>query len=413
METLAGGTGDEPKLRQIVFIALIAIIFTVAYLSLYGLLNHLIWFEEGILKPPRWAIPLGVLAFSLLVGLCRKYLHAPTVIHGGFTESLKGGGEKPDYRTFPGALLSSLFSLLSGASVGPEGTITVLIGYISSYTRDKLKISSPTAALGFDVAALASAFNGIIGNILFTGIFATEFQVGGSRNALKFLTWNLLAGTIGYLAYLLLGLPSFARSIPFEPISGLNLAYILYAVVLGILGALLAVFMGLSMQAAGRVMERAFGDAVITQTLAAGVIIACIGYFIPEVLFSGEGQIHGILADPARFGVGMLLFMAILKVLLLALSFKSGYLGGPIFPVIFSSTLVGLALHLLFPGIPVSIFVLCIEVAAIALALGAPLTAILLVVVVGTADQNMIVLLVISAVTAMLLGAAAKERRGI
>ncbi|CCJ35284.1 chloride channel protein [Methanoculleus bourgensis MS2] len=412
METLAGGTGDEPKLRQIVFIALIAIIFTVAYLEIYGLLNHLIWFEEGVLKPPRWAIPVGVLAFSLLVGLCRKYLHAPTVIHGGFTESLKGGGEKPDYRTFPGALLSSLFSLLSGASVGPEGTITVLIGYISSYTRDKLKIRSTTAALGFDVAALASAFNGIIGNILFTGIFATEFQVGGSRNALKFLTWNLLAGTIGYLAYLLLGLPSFARSIPFEPISGLNLAYILYAVVLGILGALLAVFMGLSMQAAGTVMERAFGDAVITQTLAAGAIIACIGYFIPELLFSGEGQIHGILADPARFGVGMLLFMALLKVLLLALSFKSGYLGGPIFPVIFSSTLVGLALHLLFPGIPVSIFVLCIEVAAIALALGAPLTAILLVVVVGTADQNMIVLLVISAVTAMLLGAAAKERRG-
>lgn len=216
-------------------------------------------------------------------------------------------GRNPTTGPFPGALLSSLFSLLSGASVGPEGTITVLIGYISSYTRDKLKIRSTTAALGFDVAALASAFNGIIGNILFTGIFATEFQVGGSRNALKFLTWNLLAGTIGYLAYLLLGLPSFARSIPFEPISGLNLAYILYAVVLGILGALLAVFMGLSMQAAGWVMERAFGDAVITQTLAAGAIIACIGYFIPELLFSGEGQIHGILADPARFGVGMLL----------------------------------------------------------------------------------------------------------
>ncbi len=412
MEAPSGGTGDDPKLRQIVLIALIAIIFTVAYLSLYGLLNRAIWFEEGVLKPPRWAIPVGVLAFSLLVGLCRKYLRAPTVIHGGFTESLKGGGEKPDYRTFPGALLSSLFSLLSGASVGPEGAITVLIGYISSYTRDRLKIRSATAELGFDVAALASAFNGIIGNILFTGIFATEFQVGGSRNALKFLTWNLLAGTIGYLFYLLLGLPSFARSIPFEPISELNLAYILYAVVLGILGVLLAVLMGLSMQAAGTVMERAFGDAVITQTLAAGVIIACIGYFIPEVLFSGEGQIHGILTDPARFGVGMLLFMAILKILLLALSFKSGYLGGPIFPVIFSSTLVGLALHLLFPGIPVSIFVLCIEVAAITLALGAPLTAILLVVVVGTADQNMIVLLVISAVTAMLLGAAAKERMG-
>ncbi len=52
--------------------------------------------------------------------------------------------------------------------------------------------------------------------------------------------------------------------------------------------------MGLSMQAAGWVMEKAFGDAVI----------ACVGYFIPEVLFSGEGQIHAILADPARFEAG-------------------------------------------------------------------------------------------------------------
>lgn len=418
-EPSAAQAGNDPenrggtlKLWQIFLIALIAIIFTVAYLSLYGLLNNAIWFQGGTLKPPHWAIPVGVLAFSLLVGLCRKYLHAPTVIHGGFTDSLKGGGEKPDYRTFPGAFLSSLFSLLSGASIGPEGTITVLIGYISSYTRDKLKIGigSPGTALGFDVAALASAFNGIIGNVLFTGIFATEFQVGGSKGALKLLTWNLLAGTIGYLFYLLLGLPSFARSIPFAPIAQLYPAHILYAVILGILGGLLAVFMGLSMQAIGIVMERVFGDAVVMRVLAAGVIIACIGYFIPEVLFSGENQLHGIIADSARIGVGMLLLMAVLKVLLLGLSFKSGYIGGPLFPIMFSSTLIGLALNLLFPSVPVAIFVLCIEVAAITLALGAPLTAILLVVVVGTANQNMVVLLVISAVTAMLLAVAMKER---
>ena len=411
-------TGDDPRnpepgpnLRQVVLIALIAITFTVAYLSLYGLLNRAVWSGNEFVQANPGAIPVGVLAFSLLVGLCRKYLHAPDVIHGGFTDSLKGGGEKPDYRTFPGAFLSSLFSLLSGASIGPEGTITVLIAYISSYIREKLGIRSPGAALGFDVAALASAFNGIIGNVLFTGVFATEFQVGGSKNAFRFLTWNLLAGTVGFLFYLFLGLPSFARSIPFEPVGDLNLACILYAVVLGLLGALLAVLMGLSMQAVGTAMERVFGDAVVLRVLAAGAVIACVGYFIPEMLFSGEEQIHGIIADPARIGVAMLLFMAILKILLLALSFKSGYIGGPLFPVIFSSTLIGLALNLVFPGVPVSILVLCIEVAALTLALGAPLTAILLVSVVGTANQNMIVLLVISAVTAMLLGAATKERR--
>ncbi|KDE54757.1 chloride channel protein [Methanoculleus sp. MH98A] len=405
-----GSREGTPNLWQVVLIAVIAILFTVAYLALYGLLDRVVWSQNGFVQANPWAVPAGVLGFSLLVGLCRRYLHAPTVIHGGITDSLKGGEEKPDYRTFPGAFLSSILSLLSGASVGPEGTITVLMGYVSPYVRDRLRIGSPGAALGFDVAALASAFNGIVGNVLFTGVFATEFQVGGNRNAFRFLTWNLLAGTVGYLFYLLLGLPSFARSIPFEPIGGLHPGYILCAIALGILGSLLAVFAGVAMQAAGTVMDRVFGDAPVARVLAAGAVIACAGYFVPEVLFSGEAQLHGIIADPARLGVGMLLGAAVLKILLLALSFKSGYIGGPLFPIIFSSTLIGLALNLAFPGIPVGIFVLCIEAAALTLALGAPLTSILLVAVVGTADPHMVVLLVISAVTAMVISAAVKER---
>ncbi|WP_261597073.1 chloride channel protein [Methanoculleus formosensis] len=397
------------RLWQVVLIAVIAITFTVAYLSVYALLNNAVWGENDFIAANPWAVPAGVVLFSLLVGLSRKYLHAPDVIHGGFADSLKSG-ESPNLRTFPGALLSSLFSLLSGASVGPEGTITVLVGYISSFVRGRLRISSPTAALGFDVAALASAFNGIIGSVLFTGVFATEFQVGGNKNAFRLLIWNLLAGTIGFVFYQVLGLPSFARSIPFEPIGELLPAYTVYAVALGIIGSLLAIFAGISMQAAGTVMERVFGAATVAPVLTAGVVIAIVGYFVPEVLFSGEGQIHAIIADPARFGVVMLLGMAVLKILLLALSFKSGYIGGPLFPIIFASTLVGLALSLVFPGVPVVILVLCIETAALALALGAPLTTILLVAVVGTADQYTIVLLALSAVTAMLIGARVKGR---
>lgn len=397
------------RLWQVVLIAVIAITFTVAYLSVYALLNNAVWGENDFIAANPWAVPAGVVLFSLLVGLSRKYLHAPDVIHGGFADSLKSG-ESPNPRTFPGALLSSLFSLLSGASVGPEGTITVLVGYISSFVRGRLRISSPTAALGFDVAALASAFNGIIGSVLFTGVFATEFQVGGNKNAFRLLTWNLLAGTIGFVFYQVLGLPSFARSIPFEPIGELLPAYTVYAVALGIIGSLLAIFAGISMQAAGTVMERVFGAATVAPVLTAGVVIAIVSYFVPEVLFSGEGQIHAIIADPARFGVVMLLGMAVLKILLLALSFKSGYIGGPLFPIIFASTLVGLALSLVFPGVPVAILVLCIETAALTLALGAPLTTILLVAVVGTADQYTIVLLALSAVTAMLIGARVKGR---
>jgi H+/Cl- antiporter ClcA len=400
-----------PALWQVACIALIAIIFTAAYLSVYGLLFSAIWLDNEFVRANRWTIPAGVLIFSLLVGLCHKYLNAPTVIHGGFVESMKGEGEKSDYRTFPGALLSSIFSLLSGASIGPEGTIAVLIGDISCFVREKLRIAigSTGSELGFDVAALASAFNGIVGNVLFTGVFATELQVGGKTGALKLLSWNLLAGTIGFLFYLLLGLPSFARSIPFAPISEPHSAYLLYAILLGLLGGLLAIFAGLSMQGAGRFMDRTFKDNGMMRIVAAALVIAAICYVIPDLLFSGETQIHSIIANAAEIGVTTLLLMAVLKILLLAVSFKSGYIGGPLFPILFSSTMIALALSLIFPGIPLSILVLCIEAGALALALGAPLTAILLVAVVGTADQYMIVLLVISAITAVILSEEAKR----
>jgi H+/Cl- antiporter ClcA len=131
--------------------------------------------------------------------------------------------------------------------------------------------------------------------------------------------------------------------------------------------------------------------------------------FLPELLFSGESQIHAIVANPAQYGVGTLVLLAVVKLLLLGLSFKSGFLGGPTFPILFSCTMLGLALSQLFPTVPLSILILCIQASAIALALNAPLTAILLVSVIGTSNPDTIALIVLSTVIALLVGAAVKQ----
>lgn len=401
------GTGAErpaqatpAKLWHIILIALVAILFTAVFLGIHGLLADAIW-PTNFATSRRWTIPVGVLVFSLLVGLAQKYLRAPTVINGGAVNAFKGG-EDPDYTTFPGALLAAYASLLSGASVGPEAPVGILVQNIAEWTREKLKIAQETA-LGFRVAAMASAYNGIIGSALFTGVLATELGVGGN-NALAFLAWNLLAGVIGFTFFTLLKLSVFAKYVPFTPISQLTLSYILYAILLGVLGALVAIFIALTFRIFGTAIERIFQGRVVLRALAAGVIIAVIGFFVPEVMFAGETQIFPPIQNPASYGVLALMGLGILKLLLLALSIKSGYLGGPTFPILFSCTMFGLALSLLFPGVPVSIFVLCIEAAAITLALHAPLTAILLVAVVGTADPNEIALLVLSSVVALIVG---------
>ena len=273
---------------------------------------------------------------------------------------------------------------------------------------EKLKVAED-ARFGLTVAALASAFNGIVGSPVFTAVFADlSFQVGGKELSYAFLTWNLIAGAIGYLFFTLLKLPVFAQYIPFTPISTLTLPYVAYAILLGLLGSLLAIFIGVCFEFFGTVMAK-FGERVVLRTLVAGVIIAVVVTFVPEVMFAGARQIFPMINDPARCGVWLLLLFALLKILLLALSFKSGYLGGPIFPTLFAATMVALALHLLFPTVPLSILVLCSESAAVGLLLGAPLTAILLVAVVGTYNPYSIALMCLSTAMAMFVGAGFKR----
>jgi H+/Cl- antiporter ClcA len=203
-------------------------------------------------------------------------------------------------------------------------------------------------------------------------------------------------------------LPVFAQYIPFTPISTLTLAYVAYAILLGLLGSLLAIFTGACFQFFGTMMAK-FGDRVLLRTLVAGMIIAVVVSFVPEVMFAGARQIFPMINDPARYGVWLLLLFALLKILLLALAFKSGYLGGPIFPTLFAATMVALALHLLFPIVPLSILVLCIESAAVGLLLGAPLTAMLLVAVVGTYNPYSIALMSLSTAVSMFVGTGFKQ----
>jgi hypothetical protein len=59
-------------LMAIIGVALVAIVFTVAFMVLYTWLYNAIWSQNDFVMNHRWTIPVGVLFFSLLVGLSQK-----------------------------------------------------------------------------------------------------------------------------------------------------------------------------------------------------------------------------------------------------------------------------------------------------------------------------------------------------
>ncbi|NJN82884.1 MAG: chloride channel protein [Caldilineaceae bacterium] len=380
---------------HILLFALLVALFSAVWFGSYQVLNSLIW-DNDFVENNRWTLPLGVLVFSLLVGLAQKYLHAANAIEGDAMEPLMAG-DATSYKSFWGTLVTSFCSLLSGASVGPEGPLGYLAVDVSEWIAIKLKLPKE----GFVPAAMAgvsAAYNGIVGNAVLTAVMTSETSKG--KGGLPVLVSNLAAGAVGFLVFGLLGVPPFAGALKEGQPFDLSLGLALWAVALGLIGALLAVYIGLAMQVAGRAMG-AFGDRVVTRVMVAGVIIAVVVYFVPALMFSGEGSLSNIMANPAQAGIATMLLLAAAKPLLLALSLKSGYLGGPIFPCLFSAILIGLCLSLLFPDVPISILTACIQVAVVALVLNAPLTSILLVSIITAADANLLGLIVVAAVTAI------------
>ena len=95
--------------------------------------------------------------------------------------------------------------------------------------------------------------------------------------------------------------------------------------------------------------------------------------------------------------------MAVAKLALLAVGFRSGFLGGPTFPLIFASTSVALALNLAFPGVPVAIFVAGIMTGAVYALFRTPLMVVLLTGFMLDEGTTMVALIVLAVAIVMIV----------
>lgn len=387
---------------QILLVALVVAIFSVLWFGSYQLLDDLIW-DSDFVAANRWTIPVAVLLFSLIAGLAQKYLNASNAIDSECLDPVLKGDMTSYKQSFWGTLISSYASLLSGASVGPEGPLGYLAVDVVEWLGQRLKLPEE-GFLPAAMAGLSSAYNGIIGSSVFTAVLS--FETSGGKDGLPALAANLAAGAVGYLIFRLAGVPPFVGVLDEGGVTEMNVELVLWAIGLGLLGALLAVYIGVAMRVAGKVMST-FNGRPITRIMVAAAIIAVVGYFFPILLFAGEAPLESLMANPSQVTVATLLILAAAKPLLLALSLKSGYLGGPIFPVLFSAVMVGLAISLLLPSVPVSVLTTCIAAGVLTLALGAPLSSILLVSLLTSADLNLLELIVVATVTAMIAGQVA------
>jgi H+/Cl- antiporter ClcA len=383
---------------HVVIVAVVGAVAVLAWLLVFEAVSKLLWENELVLANP-WLFPAICLPFSLLVGLLVKYRHAPTNLDESLMDSLAGDVTKLDWRTLPVNVLMAWASLFSGAVLGPEGGIGGIASKIAALYADKVAIPVQHRSL-LVFSTLASAYNGLIANPLFTGVLGTELIADPEKRS-RNLPANLIGGSIGYLVFFAVGSTGLQDYLDLPPTRAYAAIDILLVVVFGLVGLGLALVSGAMFRVAGAVFGR-FEGREVERALAAGLVFSVVGVVAPILLFSGESQIRTVAADPAAYGPAVLVAMAIVKLALLAVAFKSGFLGGPTFPAIFASVCVALAISLLLPGTPVDVIIGGIMGGFLIVLFKAPLMVILLTAVMLQAGPELIALILLAVAAVMI-----------
>lgn len=282
---------------------------------------------------------------GFLIGLFRKK-------YGDYPEELnvvlkKVKQEKHyDYKNMLVMILSALFPLLLGCSVGPEAGMTGVIVGLCYWAGDNMKFAQKNAKKYSEIGTAVTL--GVLFHSPLFGIFAVEENDEKSeipqltKGAKIFLYGlSLAAGTACYtllsavFGAAMEGFPSFSAS------NELVLKDYLMIIVYIIAGCILAVFYKLTHKgvqvSAGKI------PPVLRETIG-GFCLGIIGTFIPAIMFSGEEQMAVLMDQYANYLPWMLVGIAFLKILITNICIQSGLKGGHFFPVIFAGVCLGYAI---------------------------------------------------------------------
>ena len=373
------------RMGRAVVIGLLAGLAAIAFTQLVRIGTDLVWPEEvnydWLGGEWWWVVVLGVTGF--IVGTMRVVLKVPDDLSGSLTILRESA---VDRSTALQAIAVSVVSLVGGSSLGPfDGGIRsgAMVGdwyaTIRRLPEEEKEVATFTGING-SLAGLLTA------PILAT-LLATELRWPERRDYYRRLLPALTAALFGFaLNFALVGdtfLGVFAL-----PDFGVRFWHFGLAIVLGVLAASVSWLMGITVFYLRRYLVPLVKNQIVRSTIG-GLALGVIAMTVPLTLASGKGQMSFAIGNVEALGAGLLIVVVLAKILALSLSLATGFIGGPVMPSLFIGGVSGLAVHAIFPEIPIALAFSAMLVAVPAVSVGAPFSMVLLAgLTVGTGAVN-------------------------
>lgn len=304
-----------------------------------------------------------------------------------------------DIRKTPAMVIASLVAITSGGSAGPEAPLVQVNGSFGSWLGDRLRLQQSNVRV-LTFCGMSAALGAFFGAPIGAALFALEIPHRRGLEYYEAVAPAVISAILSFAVFRISTGITIGGFYHFESVPELTPMNLLEGLILGAVGAGVAVMFICVFRLIGRLLEPLEHSLVALATLG-GLCIGLIAFFFPQTLFFSEEQIHTVIETGSTLGVAMLLVIAVAKMFAISFTLHSGFLGGFIFPLFFIGANVGLAIAIAIPQIHPTVGMVCLMAAVNVAVTKTPVsTSIILSVLSGTA---MLPVIVISSFTSFIL----------
>ena len=362
------------RMGRAVLIGALAGLAAMAFTQVVRIGTELIWPEEvdyGWLGgEPWWLLLLGLT--GLIVGVLRGALHVPDDLRGSLGIIQEGA---VDRSTALPAIGISIVSLVGGASLGPfdggvrsGATIGDWFSTIRKLPDREIQVNT------------LSGINGSLGGLLTAPILVTllvtELRWPERHNLYRVLLPGLTASIFGFAVMFAIVGDTFLGVFAL-PGYEVRFWHFGLAVILGFVAAALSWALGICVFVIRRWIVPLLSNQIARSTTG-GLALGGIAILFPLTLASGKSQLGVAIENVETIGALLLVGVVAAKIVAVAISLTTGFIGGPVMPTLFIGGTAGLAVHALIPEIPIALAFSCMLVAVPGVSIGAPFSMVFL-----------------------------------
>lgn len=326
----------------------------------------LAWFDG-----PVWWVGVAAVA-GLIVGILRRLLGMPQKAPG-LIEDLKS--EQVDPMGVPSVVAVSAISIIGGASLGPEVALGQVGGGSAGWIA-RLRRLDDDDAKSLALSGMAGAFGGLFSSPLAAMALVIEVAQPPRQRWDRMFFGSLVATSISFGVYFAI-IGSVFVGIYTIPAYDYEDWHLVGGVGLGLLSALVVLITVAIVTTTHKVFARLPLNDLLKPVIG-GILFGLVAVVVPLTLFTGSNQLETVLTNAETLGLGLLIAILLGKMVAFAISSASGFIGGPIFPVLFLGGTAGVIVNQVLPDVPLGLAFTCMLAAVPGAIVSAPFSLVLL-----------------------------------